>query len=56
MVFPPKKFAWVVCGDINHVKFSCFVKFSFKDLFTGEYELWDGWFEHCGFFTLEEDR
>ena len=35
MVFPPKKFAWVVCWDVNHVKFCVCVKFAFKDFLPG---------------------
>ena len=55
-VDPPWKFAGVgvVCWKFNHVKFSYLVKLAFKDLFSLDWELWCGWFEHCGFVSLEQ--
>ena len=57
MVDDPSKFAGVgiVSWNVNHVKFSCLVKFSFEDLLPGDSELWHRWFEHCGLFTLEQN-
>ena len=56
MVYPPLKFAGVVCWDINHVKFSCLVKFSFEHLFSMDWELWCGWLECSGLVSLEQNR
>ena len=55
MVVPPVKFVWGECWEVNHIKFSIFVKLAVEDVCARDVDTRCGGLENSGAVTLEEN-